>query len=295
MNSQTSIPPHQMAGNVPIRRNYASTAFGRALSSLRSLCSSLRRTLYSKFQKYCICCHQIPELPALEANEFSTISVVAISDSHSLHSTLPDAWPVADIFLHAGDLTQYGTKEELQSAIQWLGSLPFSHKVVIAGNHDIGLDKGCTHRSGLARRAGKYASFEETDALIATMAQYNITYLSPQNPSVELAIKGCSMKIYGSPFSPLTIGPSAFMRPRNEDTWAEVGLGSHYDILLSHSPPRSYLDQNRSVSILDAIIFCQLSNGQSPQLPYSDISMKHGDPTFSRGMTAEQQSCTMSQ
>ena len=50
------------------------------------------------------------------------------------------------------------------------------------------------------------------------------------------------MKIYGLPFSPLTMGPSAFMRYRTEDTWAEVGE-HYYDILLSHSPPRGYLDQ----------------------------------------------------
>ena len=180
------------------------------------------------------------------SESYSTISVVAISDSHSMHSTLQGDWPTADIFVHTGDLTQYGTREELQSAIAWLGSLPFMHKIVIAGNHDIGLDKTCTYRSALARRAGTYAAPEEIDALIATMRQNNIIYLSPERPSVKLLVKECCVEIYGSPFSPLSIGPSAFMRPRTEDTWAEVGgRGSHYDILLSHTPPRGHLDQNR--------------------------------------------------
>lgn len=162
-----------------------------------------------------------------------------------MHSSIQNEWPVADLFIHTGDLTQYGTKEELQSAIEWLANIPYMYKVVIAGNHDIGLDKTCTHRSALARRAGMYATCEETDALVASMDDRNIIYLSPQNPSVELSIKGCRVNIYGLPFSPLTIGPSAFMRPRSEDSWAEVGTGGYYDILLSHAPPRGYLDQNR--------------------------------------------------
>src|SRR5271156_3273543 len=65
----------------------------------------------------------------------TTISVVAISDSHSAHSRLSKDWPVADLFIHSGDLTQYGTKEELLSAIDWIGSLPYGHKVIIGGNH----------------------------------------------------------------------------------------------------------------------------------------------------------------
>lgn len=161
-----------------------------------------------------------------------------------MHPNLQSDWPVADLFIHTGDLTQYGTKEELQSAIAWIASLPFPYKVVIAGNHDIGLDKACTYRSALARRAGTYATTEEIDELIGAMREHNIIYLSPENPSVKLAIKECSVGIYGLPFSPVSIGPSAFMRPRSEDTWAEVG-GSHYEILLSHAPPRGHLDQNR--------------------------------------------------
>src|SRR5271156_2464470 len=70
------------------------------------------------------------------------ISVVAISDSHSMHTSLQmDSNIPCDLFLHSGDLTQHGTKEELQDAINWTGNLPHKHKIVIAGNHDVGLDK----------------------------------------------------------------------------------------------------------------------------------------------------------
>jgi predicted phosphodiesterase len=138
----------------------------------------------------------------MASESYSTISVLALSDTHSLHSALPNIWPVADLFIHTGDLTRHGTMEELQSAIEWLGSLPYLHKIVIAGNHDIGLDKSCTHRSALARRVGTYATHEEIDVLVASMYNNNITYLSPPNPSVTLPIKGCQVSIYGLPFFP---------------------------------------------------------------------------------------------
>jgi len=59
----------------------------------------------------------------------------------------------------------------------WLATIPYESKVIIAGNHDIGLDKDCTYRSALARRAGTYPIPEETDILISTMKEKNIIYL----------------------------------------------------------------------------------------------------------------------
>src|SRR4030095_6240801 len=61
---------------------------------------------------------------------------------------------------------------------------------------------------------------------------------------VELVVHGSAITIYGLPFSPLSIGPSAFMHPRAHDCWSEIEH-RRYDILLSHSPPRGYLDQSR--------------------------------------------------
>lgn len=65
-----------------------------------------------------------------------------MSDTHDNHhkidiSKLPDA----DIFIHAGDFTKYSGKEELQNFREFLISLPYKHKIVIAGNHDFALDK----------------------------------------------------------------------------------------------------------------------------------------------------------
>jgi predicted phosphodiesterase len=158
-----------------------------------------------------------------------------------MHSEMPPL-PPAHVFIHTGDLTQHGTKEELESAVAWLASLPYENKIVIAGNHDIGLDKDCTYRSAMARRVGSYATSPETDAILTSMREQNITYLTPTAPSVEIYVEGCSIGVYGLPYSPLSIGPSAFMRNKEENTW--IGAQSRYNILLSHSPPKGHLDQN---------------------------------------------------
>jgi len=47
--------------------------------------------------------------------------------------------PDGDILIHAGDLSMTGDEEELRPVCDWLASLPYEHIVVIAGNHDLGL------------------------------------------------------------------------------------------------------------------------------------------------------------
>ncbi|KAJ4360526.1 uncharacterized protein N0V89_001091 [Didymosphaeria variabile] len=64
------------------------------------------------------------------------LRVVCISDTHNTTPTVPRG----DILVHAGDLSQNGTFEEVQRAVDWISSLPHEHKLVIAGNHDLILD-----------------------------------------------------------------------------------------------------------------------------------------------------------
>jgi len=48
-----------------------------------------------------------------------------------------------DIFIHAGDFTDYGREEDFTNFFSKLERLKFKHKIVIAGNHEISLDNGC--------------------------------------------------------------------------------------------------------------------------------------------------------
>ena len=172
---------------------------------------------------------------------FQSISVVAISDTHSAHSKLKfDAEKSPDVLLHAGDLSRVGTKKELAAAIDWLGSLPFKHKIVIAGNHDVGLDKSCDFIT-MRRRYGPYPTPEETDELVKLFSKNNIVYLTPERPSAEIEVKDVKLQVYGLPHTPKTPGLDAFTRDRDEDTWA--ACQGKYDILMSHSPPKGFLDE----------------------------------------------------
>jgi predicted phosphodiesterase len=176
------------------------------------------------------------------SSEPQSISIVAISDTHSAHSKLKfEAESTPDILVHSGDLTMIGTKKELEAFIDWLASLPFKHKIVIAGNHDIGLDKSCTFHSQRRRHHGAYPTPKETDDLVKSFSKNKIIYLTPEHPSTEIEVNDVKLKVYGLPHAPDFLGPNAFMRDRDEDTWATCQ--GKYDILMSHSPPRGFLDE----------------------------------------------------
>lgn len=71
------------------------------------------------------------------AHVFSTdtIRFVCISDTHDddCRSHVPDG----DVLLHAGDLTNFGTLEELQTAVDWIISFPHAVKVMVAGTSSL--------------------------------------------------------------------------------------------------------------------------------------------------------------
>ena len=67
--------------------------------------------------------------------------IVAISDIHSNYKKLTkDIFPPADIFIHAGDITNSSAPSDFQEFRSFLQTLPYKHKIVIGGNHDFGLE-----------------------------------------------------------------------------------------------------------------------------------------------------------
>ena len=55
--------------------------------------------------------------------------LVLLSDTHGMHREL--SVPDGDILVHAGDLTEHGTLEEVRAFDAWLGGLPHPVKIVI--------------------------------------------------------------------------------------------------------------------------------------------------------------------
>lgn len=109
------------------------------------------------------------------------IRVVCISDTHTNVTAVPNG----DMLIHAGDMTNAGTVEEIQKQIDWLDSLPHKEKIIVAGNHDNYFDP----QTRKPEDRGKRLNFR------------GIHYL--ENKSVVLKFKGGrKLKFYGAPDIP---------------------------------------------------------------------------------------------
>ncbi|KAF2790187.1 putative phosphoesterase [Melanomma pulvis-pyrius CBS 109.77] len=167
--------------------------------------------------------------PALPSSKYPPIKIVSISDTHT---TIPEKIPPGDILLHAGDLTDSGTFEELQAQLRWLNTLPHKHKLAIAGNHDLLLDTDFLDRSP--------ARISDLQGSAADLDWGSVIYLN--NSSVALNVHGRAITVFGSPLTP-QYGNWAFQYPRIRDVWTGA-VPLETDILLTHGPPKGHLDLN---------------------------------------------------
>jgi Icc-related predicted phosphoesterase len=147
------------------------------------------------------------------------IRIVCISDTHGLHRNL--SIPGGDVLIHAGDITYFGSSGALYEFNEYMGLLPHSHKIVIAGNHDFCIaddPKACTE--------------------ILT----NCIYLQDQSVTVE------GIKFYGSPWQPW-FHDMAFNLQRGPDIKAKWDLiPEDTDVLITHGAPYGHLDQIQGIS-----------------------------------------------
>jgi predicted phosphodiesterase len=174
-------------------------------------CIFLARKLYTWQQT-------IPAQPSI-----NPVSIVCISDTHNYQPRLPDG----DILIHAGDMTQSGSLNELQATLAWLHTQSHPIKIIVAGNHDILLDASCDDPA------------KQTASERATLDWGNIIYLENEETTVVCS-NGRRFKVYGSPLS-LQHGNWAFQYPRAKDVWAGT-VPDRVDILVTHGPPYAHLD-----------------------------------------------------
>ena len=167
-----------------------------------------------------------PTVPAQPLT--NPVSVVCVSDTHNNQPKLPDG----DVLIHAGDLTQSGSLQELQAAVGWLRAQPHPVKIVVAGNHDRLLDPSCDDQG----RTGNAAA---AAAERAAIDWGDVIYLENAATTVTCA-NGRQLRVYGSPRSP-RFGNWAFQYTRGEDVWAET-IPRDTDVLVTHGPPRAHLD-----------------------------------------------------
>jgi len=157
-----------------------------------------------------------------------SLRFVCVSDSHGQHRELTSKLPCGDVLLHAGDFTMAGEQEEVLDFLAWLKSLPFSRKIVIAGNHELTLDRSYEGQHDKSRIEAN--AVRDTFAAVCH-ADESVIYLEDEECWVE------GVRIYGSPWQP-EFGHWAFNLPRGPalaDKWRKVPAGT--DILLVHGPP----------------------------------------------------------
>jgi Icc-related predicted phosphoesterase len=146
-----------------------------------------------------------------------------ISDTHTYHDLLlvPDN---IDIVIFSGDCSNPRDKLlssfEIKTFISWFKKLPIKHKIFIAGNHDLGIEKGLVQK--------------------IDFSGYNIHYLENDYVNIE------GIKIFGSPYTPSFGSGWAFNKDRSkiDRYWSEIDEDT--DIVVVHGPPKGILDLSYS-------------------------------------------------
>ena len=154
----------------------------------------------------------------IHKSEFSgsePIRFVIISDTHTRHRAL--SIPPGDVLIHCGDWSNHPTSHQdyLDFNI-WLGEQSHKHKLVVAGNHEIGLPRNLT----------------DVQALFS-----NAVCLYDQPYEIE------GIQLYGAPGIPARsfFYRANYMQYNNAvEKWSKIPINT--DILITHAPPRFVLD-----------------------------------------------------
>ena len=142
------------------------------------------------------------------------MKIIHLSDTHGKHHQLMDL-PEADVIVHTGDFCDEGTLEEAEDFIHWFCDLPYQHKIFIAGNHD-----NCLYGT-------KIEGLPD-----------NVHYLCNESVTIN------GIKFYGVPM---------FLQDDLDGKFSELYNQIPYDtdVLLTHQPPFSILDESDGVHLGD--------------------------------------------
>lgn len=219
-----------------------------------------------------------PSIP-IRKRAFSTMSssttrkvrFLIISDTHNqtlfpandTSHTFRHPPPACDVLLHCGDLTMTGELHEYSRTLSLLASIPAELKLVIAGNHDLTLDKDWWLNNRNVHRQGEQGEWQAAHDMWRGQAAKDagVTYLEEGMHQFTLK-SGATFKLYASPyqpefynwafpyahhedrFNPPGSALSAY-QPRHTQNIAETPIPDwpNVDIVMTHGPPLHVLDQ----------------------------------------------------
>lgn len=164
--------------------------------------------------------------------------------------------PKADVLLHCGDLTNVGGLPNFAKALNMLKEIDAELKLIIAGNHDLELDKAYwQEKSKSPASSGDPEDHARATNIMtgALAAEAGVAYLAEGTHTFTLK-NGATFKIYASPYTP-AISDWAFAYQPNQDRYnspAHLAKGvksigpnpipHDVDIIMTHGPPRGILD-----------------------------------------------------
>jgi Icc-related predicted phosphoesterase len=156
--------------------------------------------------------------------------IVALSDTHSYHRRVKI--PEGDLLIHAGDITWRGEMEIFTDFAAWLKELPHARKVIICGNHELGMAPKI--KRGIIKT---HSSSANRDTVLRMLEDAGATYL--ENSGCEIN----GLHFYGSPTTPRFFDWE-FNIDRNSqamiDNWNLIPKNTN--VLITHGPPYGILD-----------------------------------------------------
>ncbi len=175
--------------------------------------------------------------------------ITHISDTHNKHNQLNGKLPGGNILIHSGDFSSIGRKHEVETFIKWFGKQDYTHKVFIAGNHDLVFDserlyeeKAVYFEKRRFERPGAEGKPDWLNELLNNLPD-SVYYL--ENSSIKLE----GINIWGSPYSPSFGYGWAFNKDRGNDIaqcWNEIPMDT--DIVITHTPIYGYNDRTNNTN-----------------------------------------------
>lgn len=143
------------------------------------------------------------------------MKIIALSDTHSFHDNY--RVPEGDVFVFAGDMSNWGKMEETIAFSAWIKALPHKYKCIIFGNHDI----FSSNNLGISR------GFFEGDGI---------------HLLVDEGVWIDGVFFYGTPWVQVC-GNWGWQKHSGElkEVWKKIPLDT--DVLITHSPPYVILDR----------------------------------------------------
>lgn len=157
------------------------------------------------------------------------LRIYCIADTHQHHKYIDNNPYGIDMFIFAGDLTNYQTSndENLNSFLQWVKSFRSKYKIIVAGNHDFCLSKKTKEEKDAIFNRPEYQDIIYLENSGITFPDLNINFFGfPHTVRRNVFYRGCAFEISGDKFNEI----------------CNQRFKSKIDILITHSPPYDIMD-----------------------------------------------------